>query len=260
MKPSLRLVVYVTTLLLSLACATLTGGSEVPDVVVTEVPVNTIPAPVDTVAVPTQEPANTSAPLNTPTLVQQEFFTEEFESDTYIDQWYFFTTGPGADNDDELQIFQDGEGLTLDLGALDLYLYYIYDLQTYTDVHLTMVAENLGRNNNNVSMVCRLDFDNSRWYEFSVESGGLWYLYAYDGGYNTLDSGGTNVLKQGKAINEYGMECSGNTIAMFINGDEVKTYSDRNFNFAEGEVGFNISSLNVLPITVNVKSFDIAQP
>ena len=261
MKSNTRLVLFAVVLLaLSLACATLSGGNEVPAVEPTTVPIINSPAPIDTVAVPTKAPANTAAPVNTPTLAQQEFFTEEFENDAYLDQWYYFTTGPNSDNDDELQIFQEGDGLTLDLGTLDLYLYYIYDLQTYKDVRLSMVAENLGRNNNNVSMVCRLDFDKGVWYEFSVESGGLWYLYAYDNGYNFLDSGGTNSLKQGKAINEYGLECNGNEITMYINGDKIKSYTDRTFSLGEGEVGFNISSLNVLPITVNVKSFDIAQP
>lgn len=261
MKSNLRLALFAAVLLVtSLACAALSGGGEAPAAEPTSAPINTSPAAVNTVAIPTKAPTNTAAPVDTPIPAQQEFFTEEFENDAFLDQWYYFTTGPNSENDDALQIFQDGDGLTLDLGTLDLYLYYIYDPKTYTDVSLTMVAENLGRNNNNVSMVCRLDFDNAQWYEFSVESGGLWYFYAYDNGYNTLDSGGTNALKQGKAINEYGLECNGNTITMYINGDEVKSYTDRTFNFGEGEVGFNISSLNVLPITVNVKSFDIAQP
>ena len=109
-------------------------------------------------------------------------------------------------------------------------------------------------------MVCRLDYDSGKWYEFSVESGGLWYLYAFDNGYNFLDSGGASALKQGKEINEYGLECNGNTLTMYINGNKLKTYTDKKYNFKEGNVGFNISSLNVLPIKVNFKSFDISKP
>jgi hypothetical protein len=253
---------FLSTLLLaSLACATLSGG-DAPSVLPVEntsAPIENQPVSTNTSA-PVLEPTRTPAPTNTPLPPVQEFFTEEFEDENYVDQWYYFTTGPGADNDDDLEIFQEGDGLTLDLGALDLYLYYIYDPKTYGDVSLTMVAENLGRNNNNVSLVCRMDYDDAQWYEFSVESGGIWFLYAYDEGYNTLDSGGTNDLKQGKAINEYGMSCEGDTITMYINGNKIKSYPDRIYGFSEGQVGFNISSLNVLPITVNVKSFDIANP
>lgn len=245
--------------ILSLACQTLSGGNT---------PAPTLPPPLPTTAaevpttvpVPTKAPTEAPQPTAVPTIAVKEFFTEEFETELFFDQWYYFITGPGSDNEDELKMEQEGDGLTVDLGELDMYFYYIYDLQEYEDVRITMVAENLGRNNNNVSLVCRLDFDNDQWYEFSVESGGVWYLYAFDDGYNFLDSGGTTALKQGQAINEYGLECNGETITMYINGDKLKSYPERVYNFREGQVGFNISSLNVLPITVSVKSFDIARP
>lgn len=265
MKPQRHILFFSSILLLaSLACATLSGGSP-PPAAETDAPSEGNP-PATNVPAPTQPPTNppaptrTPAPTNIPVPVAQEFFTEEFEDDTYADQWYYFPFGPGSEDDKNLKIFQEGDGLTIDLGALDFYLYYLYEPKTYSDVKLTMVAENLGRNNNNVSLVCRLDYDNARWYEFSVESGGVWYLYAYDDGYHTLDNGGTTALKQGKETNEYGMTCEGSVITMYINGSELRSYTDRTYNLASGQVGFNISSLNVLPIIVNVKSFDIANP
>jgi hypothetical protein len=136
----------------------------------------------------------------------------------------------------------------------------MYLPEVYDDVALTMNAENRGRNNNNVSLVCRMNDDASQWYEFSVLSGGLWYLYAYDNGYNLVDNGGTNALKQGKEVNEYGMICNGDEITMTVNGKTIKTYRDTTYSFREGLVGFNISSLNVLPITVEVNWLDISEP
>jgi hypothetical protein len=137
----------------------------------------------------------------------------------------------------------------------------MYDPYVYQDVSLTLSAENRGRNNNNISLVCRMSEDGNTWYEFSVASNGLWYLYAYDnGGYQTIDNGGTTAINQGKDFNEYRMECVGNEITMYINGTEVKTVEDTTYSFTEGRVGFNISSLNVLPVTVNMNWFDIAQP
>ncbi len=194
-----------------------------------------------------------------PTVGPEEFFTEEFDDSADMENWVAFSFGPGADDNANLRIEQEGEGVTFDLGALDLYEYYMYTPFTYRDVKLTVVAENRGVNNN-VSLVCRLDADNSEWYEFSFDSGGVWYLYAYKDGYTILDNGGSNNLKQGKAINEYGMTCEGNVITMYINGKELKSFTDRTYNFGEGQVGFNISSLNVLPVIVNVQSFDIATP
>jgi len=85
MKKSLHTLLMIAVILTSLACATLTGGNAVPVSEETIAPVNTLPPPVDTVAVPTRQPTNTAAPVNTPTVAQQEFFTEEFESDAYLE-------------------------------------------------------------------------------------------------------------------------------------------------------------------------------
>jgi len=259
MKKNIHPALFIISIvaILGFACQTLSGGGVPPT------PYPTLP-PVPTQAnIPTTEPTarpTNKPPTAVPTESTQEFFTEEFETDRFFDEWYYFVMGPGSDNDEKLVIEQKGDGVNIDLGTLDFYLYYIYGQKNYDDVRVTMVAENLGRNNNNVSLICRLDYDNGKWYEFSVESGGMWYLYAFDNGYNFLDSGGTTALKQGKAINEYGLECNGDTLSMYINGDKLKSYTDRTNNFQEGQVGFNISSLNVLPITVDIKSFDIAQP
>jgi hypothetical protein len=136
----------------------------------------------------------------------------------------------------------------------------MYTPYEYDDVSIKLNAENRGRNNNNVSLVCRMSSDGNQWYEFSVESGGLWYLYAVDEKYNIVANGGTNALKQGREINEYGMTCEGDEITLTINGEEVRKVTDNTYGFNDGLVGFNISSLNVLPITVAVNWFEISQP
>lgn len=253
MKKQFHPIAFVISIFttVGLACQALAGG-EAP----TPTPNPTLPPIATATTIPTIVPIPTrSEPTPKPV---KDFFTEEFEDEAFFDDWFYFIVGPASE--DNLKMDQEGDGLTIDLGELDMYMYYIYEPNAYADVKTTMVAENLGRNNNNVSMVCRLDFDGGKWYEFSVESGGLWYLYAFDDGYNFLDSGGASSLKQGKEINEYSLECSGNTITMYINGNKLKTYTDNKYNLKEGNVGFNISSLNVLPIKVNIKSFDIAKP
>lgn len=259
MKKSNPPILLTITMLivLSLACAGLGGGTESAPVP-TDSPVPVIANTATKAPIPTATKA--PSPTVVPTVADREFFTEEFEDEAFFDEWFHFLTGPNSDEEDKLSMDQQGDGLTVDLGELDFYFYYIYDKKTYDDVKITMVAENLGRNSNNVSMVCRLDYDKGTWYEFSVESGGVWYLYAYDNGYHTLDYGGASSLNQGKAVNEYRLECDGESISMYVNGDKLKSYPERIYNFEEGKVGFNISSLNVLPITVSVKSFDIAQP
>jgi hypothetical protein len=208
---------------------------------------------------PTDPPAPTeSAPEPTQAPVVSKFFTEEFESDFVEDNWDYFALGNGSDSD--LVIQQEDDHLLFDLGDEDLYVYYLYVADDYDDVHIKLNAENRGRNNNNVSLVCRFDSDAGEWYEFSVENGGLWYLYAYQDGYNIVGNGGTTALKQGKEINEYGMTCDGNELTLTVNGETIKRITDTKYNLGGGLVGFNISSLNVLPITVEVNWFEISEP
>ena len=264
MKP-FRPLFFVTALIfiVGLACSALTGGGDTP----TQAPPPTQPVQV----LPTEAPPEpTKAPptdvptldLPAPTAVPadaQDFFVEEFDANYSSENWQYFTLGTG--DEDNLVIEQQDDYMVFDLGDEDLYVYFMYGAYTYEDVSLMLNAENRGRNNNNVSLVCRMNADGDQWYEFSVESGGVWYLYAVDDGkYNIMANGGTNALKQGREVNQYQLDCVGDEITMYVNDQKIQTFQDRQYLFDDGFVGFNISSLNVLPITVNVNWFEIAQP
>lgn len=261
---TLRPLFFFSSLLLivGLACS-LTGGGSTPTQPEqpqqpAEQPTQP-PAPVATEIPPTEAPAPTATTApEQPSADASEFFKEEFDSSAALDNWDYFALGTGKD--DDLKIEQEDDHLLFDLGDEDLYVYYIYLPYEYGDVALTMNAQNRGRNNNNVSLVCRMNSDGTQWYEFSVESGGLWYLYAVDDKYNIMDNGGTNSLKQGKEVNEYKLVCEGDEITMYINDDKIKTVTDTKYGFGDGMVGFNISSLNVLPITVEVNWFEVSEP
>lgn len=250
-------------LMVGLACSAVGGGNNAPaqpeqpaqqptqPPPPTEVPPTEAPP---TEAPPTEEPNDTPVPAP----VTQQYFREEFDDSAALDNWDSFTLGSGQDTD--LVIQQEDDHVLFDLGDENLYVYYVYLPYEYEDVTLTMNAENRGRNNNNVSLVCRMNSEGTQWYEFSVESGGLWYLYAVDEAYNVIANGGTNALKQGREVNEYQLACNGEEITMTVNGEKIKTIKETTYGFNEGLVGFNISSLNVLPITVEVNWFDISEP
>ncbi|HJQ14264.1 MAG TPA: hypothetical protein VJ830_05890 [Anaerolineales bacterium] len=261
LQPPLFLTAMI--LLVGLACSALSGGGVTP----TQPPPPTEPVqvlptatqPEPTEVPPTEAPATEEAPPPTEEAsASSEFFTEEFSSDDALENWDSFSLGSGED--DDLVIEQEDDQLLFDLGDEDLYVYYMYTPYEYDDVSIKLNAENRGRNNNNVSLICRMNSEGSQWYEFSVESGGLWYLYAVDEKYNVIANGGTNALKQGREINEYAMTCDGDKITLFINDEEVRSVNDNTYGFSSGLVGFNISSLNVLPITVAVNWFEISQP
>jgi len=259
-RPLILFTVFVLTI--GLACNAVSGGGDV-----TSQPQQQEPVQVQPTSEPVQQPTKapeptqilepTSVPTEPPVTVSK-YFKEEFDSSDVLDNYLYFSLGSGDDAD--LVIQQEDDHLLFDLGDEDLYVYYMYVADIYDDVAIALNAENRGRNNNNVSLVCRMNEAGDQWYEFSVESGGVWYLYAVDGGYNVIGNGGTNALKQGKEVNEYGLVCEGDKITMYVNGDKINTITDTKYGFNEGYAGFNISSLNVLPITVEVNWFEVSAP
>lgn len=237
-------------LVVGLACS-LGGGSDTPAQPQQEQPQNQPPAQQEE---PQSPPSNNDQPSGSP------YFTEEFDQDP--GWWYFLTSG--EDKTDYITIeFTDGL-MIFDFEETGIFAYYMFEDYSYEDVRIDIRAENRGKNNNNVSLICRMSDEG--WYEFSTEGGGLWYLYAVTFNeegkvvYNRIDNGGASSLKQGKEVNEYGMVCEGEEITLFVNGKELKTRVEDDYSFRDGLVGFNISSLNVYPIILEVDWFKVSEP
>lgn len=257
-----RQIFFFTSLLLvvGLACSLTGSGStptqpEQPQQPVQQ-PTNP-PAPVVTEAPPTEAPV-VVPPTEAP--VVSKFFTEEFDQDPGSD-WAIDILGPGADAyKDTVKVdFNDG-AMRVELPEKDLYYYYTYSGFSYDNVRIDLRADNRGVNSNNISLTCRVSDEG--WYEWSVGSDGLWYLYAVTDKYNDIASGGTTFLKLGKEVNEFTMICNDKKISMFVNGQEIKQspVTDNKFVLREGSVGFNISSISKVPVIVEVQWFKISEP
>ncbi|MEM5775106.1 MAG: hypothetical protein AAGU05_08920, partial [Anaerolineaceae bacterium] len=216
-----------------------------PTVAVPTVPLPTNPPPVDVQApAPTQQPA--AAP---------DFFTEEFNGD--LSNWeYFFTSG-----DEDLASFYTENGkLKFFLKGEQIYAYLLYAPYYYSDVALTVEAENRGFNDNNVSLICRYDYQRG-WYEFSIANNGLYWIYYYDimneSGYNLIANGGSTSIHTGKDTNTYSIVCKGKTLILYINNQEVKRFEETRYVLKEGQVGVGVSSFDVLPIEVEFEYLTI---
>jgi hypothetical protein len=261
---TLRPLFFFSSLLLivGLACNALGGGDTPPaqpeqPQQPAQQPTNP-PAPVVTEAPPTEAPV-VIPPTEAPVVVS-EFFTEEFDQDPGSD-WTTDILGPGADayKDTVKTEFSNGK-FRIELPEQDLYYYYTYSGFSYDNVRLDLRADNRGVNSNNISLICRVSDEG--WYEWSVGSDGLWYLYAVTDGYNSIASGGTTFLKLGKEVNEFAMVCNDKKISMFVNGQELKQspVTDNKYVLREGGIGFNISSINKVPVIVDVEWFKVSEP
>ena len=241
-------------MVVGLACGTTTNT---PTIAPPPPPTQVILPTIAPTLIPTQPPPK---PTIEPTIGPADYFTEDFSQDPGS-LWSLVLRGPGRENTDKITTSFNNGQMRFNITGNDIYAYYFYTPYTYTDVRLDLRVQNIGVNSQNISLVCRANGDD--WYEFSVGSDGLWYLYAHQNGeYDQLAQAGAATLKQGHATNDYTMICVGDKIHMYVNETELpySPFSPKNYFFTDGEVGFNISSLDVTPVIVDVDWFQISQP
>lgn len=244
MKKIFVLAVLLMVLLSACGGSAPTAAPATEALVATEAPATEAPA--------TEAPA-TEAPAEAPA-----FFTEDFSNG--LDSWsQVLLSGEGEANPSKLTVTTGESGVNISLDAKLMYLYYFYTPYTYEDVSLKMNATNKGSNSFQTLLTCRAT--DAGWYEFAMQSDGLWYLYAFkDGNYNTIGNGGATNIKTGKATNEFGMDCIGDQIHLFVNGEELKGSPVQDSTFSEGMIGFSVSSLQVVPVNADVNSITISEP
>jgi len=261
---TLRPLLFLVSMLLivGLACS---GGGTAP----TQAPPPTQPVQVIPTEVPPEPtevpPTEAPAPTEPPASQSEQFFTEEFD-DPLSNDWSVLTvTGSNDADPDKVTVeAQDGK-LVWNFDSEYVYYYLFYDAFTYEDVKVNVSADNRGRNNNNISLICRYDPDIG-WYEFNIANNGLYDIYyaevtsSGEISYTRITNGGSNSIKQGKEVNEYSISCKGDELSLTINGDEVNTVTEKNYGLRDGQVGVSVSSFNVLPILIEMDWIEISEP
>lgn len=224
-------------------------------VIPTAVPPTEAP-PEPTEVPPTEEPAVPQS---------QQFFTEEFDTPLSGD-WDILTVTDSSDADpDEVTVEAEDGRLVWNFDSEFVYYYLFYSAFDYEDVRVEVSADNRGRNNNNVSLICRYDPDVG-WYEFNIANSGIYDIYFAEInsngniGYNRVANGGSNAINQGMDVNEYAITCQGDELTLFINGEEEVSIPERRYGLRSGQVGMSVSSFNVLPILIEMDWFRISEP
>lgn len=267
MKRNVLSPLFFTALLVvivGLACRLFTPATQnapEPIILPTSAPLQPTSAPL---VQPTAQPQPTVAPPVATLQPFSPFFKEEFDADVLSSWNSFIITGNNSADKKKSSFSIKGGKLIFKLEDEQLYSYLIYENQTYEDVRVEVSAYNRGKNTNNISLICRYTEDG--WYEFSITSGGLFQIWAYDAtgavskGYNLINSGGSTAIRMGNDTNVYAIVCSGNDLTLYINGVESASFSERKYGFDKGKVGINVSSLDVIPIIVEFDYFDIQEP
>jgi hypothetical protein len=221
---------------------------------------------------PPQNPQPTPVPpqpqaTEPPTQPQpsSQFFKEEFDSPLTSDWFIYTVTGSDSADPDKVTVEAKDGKLSWDFESEQVYYYLFYEAFEYEDVTVSVVADNRGRNNNNVSLMCRYDPDIG-WYEFNIANNGLYDIFfaeiQNDGdiSYNLITNGGSNAIKTGKNINEYSITCNGDELSLKINGDDVNKFNEKTYNLRSGSVGVGVSAFDVLPIQIEMDWFEVSEP
>jgi hypothetical protein len=263
MKPLRPLFFFVALILLvGLACG---GGATAP----TQPPPPTQPVQLAATNPPPQPtqvpPTEAPPPTEPPTPEPQPFFTEEFDNPLSSDWSVFTVSDPNESDLDKVTVEAENGKLVWDFDSKWVYYYLFYGAYDYEDVRLDVRADNRGKNNNFVSLVCRYDPDTG-WYEFNIANNGLYnilFAEVLDGGkirYNRIANGGSNDIKAGLGINEYTAVCEGDELSLDINGADVISIQDKKYGLRSGQVGISVSSENVLPILIEMDWIQISEP
>lgn len=201
-----------------------------------------------------EEQAPTEEEQATAGTEDEPFYVEEF-SEAPLNWTYFLLSG----DDSNFDLYTESDRLVFDIQGEYVWPYYLYDSYIYTDVRIDFTAENLGSNNNNVSLICR--YNDRGWYEFNVANNGLYSIFRYttsDANFHELYTGGVANMRTGKDTNDFTAICEGENLTLGVNGVEVRTVEDGMFD--EGQVGVSVSSFEFTPVLVEFDYVEISEP
>lgn len=265
---TLQPLLFFASLLLIVGLACSFGGGQTP----TQAPPVDQPVQVDNPTSPPPQPTDippTEAPPPTatepPVPQAQQFFTEEFDTPLSGDWSIFTITDPNESDLDKVTVESENGNLVWNFDSKYVYYYLFYNAFTYEDVKVEARADNRGKNNNSVSLICRYD-EEIGWYEFNIANNGLYdilFAEVLDNGkirWNRVANGGSNAINQGKEVNEYSITCQGDELTLNINGDEVISVKERKFALRSGQAGVSVSSFDVLPILIEMDWIRISEP
>ena len=129
-----------------------------------------------------------------------------------------------------------------------------------SDIDVQTSLETLtGSSRNSAVLVCRAS--NRGWYEFGLDSGGLWFIRKFDQAINEyidLISGGSFSINLGEKENSMEASCIGRELELKINGELIGQTED--IQFKEGTFGLGVQSFDVGNAFVSFRYFEASTP
>ena len=180
------------------------------------------------------------------------YLSTDFDDAEY---WSTFTI-PQTDN---YEVTLGGSAMSVKLNAKWTSAYAIFEHPLPPDVRLDAGVETVsGPNRNNISLICRMT--DTGWYEFSMNSGGYWYIWRYENGdYQKLEEGASYAINMMKKKNEITATCIGDELTFSVNGTRLGSATDDRF-LNGGQVGVSVSTFDISGAGVKFHWFRASVP
>lgn len=180
------------------------------------------------------------------------FLATEFDD---TEGWYVIT----IPETDKYEATYQNSRVYIQVDQRDTTVYMVYTDFVPADVRVDTSAETVfGTNRNNISLVCRAT--DAGWYEFSMNSGGLWFIWKYDNGqYTELARGASRAINMQKAANELTATCIGTELTFYVNQTKMGSVRDNRFK-DPGQVGVSVSTFDIPNVGVEFDWFVASVP
>jgi len=217
--------VVIIIMLTVLACgASSTGGANPASTVATVAPVATIPATQPPTTVPATQPPATVAPQATVGAAQagSVLFHDDFSNPS--SGWDQTTVSDGSTD------YANG-GYRILVNTVNLSMWANPGQNFQNDVRIEVDAtKSAGPDNNGFGVICRYT-DKDNFYKFVVTNDGYAGISQVSNGNVTVISSPdgkiqtVNNINKGAASNHIRADCIGNTLTLYVNGNQVATAS-----------------------------------
>jgi hypothetical protein len=185
-------------------------------------------------------------------------YATDFEGtgDDWEEGWIWFTK---PDNKDNFFTYVQNSFLVVGLDDLETTVYLVPDfvyLPRGVDVYVEASFDNVGATrNNNLSVGCRGTSEG--WYEFSISSSGLWWIYKFTPplNYQVLNNGGLANYNKNVSLHTLGATCIGDELTFYVDGEQLRNGTIRDSSFREGQVFLSVYSANLPGVEVEIDYF-----
>jgi hypothetical protein len=191
-------------------------------------------------------------------------YATDFEvSGDWDDDWFSLVIP--SRSEELYSLYMENGYLYIQVDAKSTTVYAIYEPlfmpRDEADVLVETSFDNVGDvRNNNISVLCRVTEEG--WYEFSLTSSGLWYIYKYEveSGFTTLFNGGVPNYNKNITAHVISATCIGDELTFYLDGEMLKNAQVNDRSFDSGGVGVSVYAANVAGVEVEFDWFQALVP